>query len=168
MFDLSKFMIGPETESQKSDLEVLPAQEADKTEPAGDMEEPQSPQWSDNDLQSWPDEDLQVPNISNTLPQQTEKLPVQNLPDKIPVCPTESDTEPEPEPEREKYFKNCDKTEDNFVPHQTSEQLNEDLRSEDSYLPVSEKLFSPVEVLRGGESSVKPPSSLSSPELLDM
>ena len=72
-------MIGPESESQKSDLEVLPAQETDKTEPAGDMEEPQSPQWSDNDLQSWPDEDLQVPNISNTLPQQTEKLPVQNL-----------------------------------------------------------------------------------------
>ena len=169
MFDLSKFMIGAGSESEKSNLEKLPApgqHEEEKTDPGEDIEEEEekdktelvedikkeeeeevdSPLWSDDDLQSWPGGDLQVPN-SNQLPLaedhqvNSNQLPlakdhqVQNTTEKIPVCPTESDSEYEAEPRMER--------ERNSNHDRISGHFNRDTRTEDSW---SERVFSRAEI----------------------
>ena len=155
MFDLSKFMVGTgsDEESQRSKVEILPTlrdkhdentqlqeEEKEQVEEVEEEVEVDSPEWSDNDLDSLPGGDLGVPTSSaNLLPQ-----PTPNLPDKIPICPTESDSEPERE----------------NVPPRLSELLKDNMRSEDSYLPISDRLFSP-----GEKSAVLPPSPLSSLDL---
>ena len=155
MFDLSKFMIGAGSESEKSNLEILPApelHEEEKTDPGEEIEEEEekdktelvedireeeeevdSPLWSDDDLQSWPGGDLQVPN-SNQLPLAKDHQ-VQNTTEKIPVCPTESDSEYEAEPRI--------KRERNSNSDRISGHFNGTTRTEDSW---SEKVFSRAEI----------------------
>ena len=118
--------------------------EEEEVEEVEELEEVESPDWSDNDLDSLPGGDLGMPTSSAKLQPQ----PSPNIPDKIPICPTESDSEPE----REKIQR--------IVPPRLSELPKEELRSEDSYLPVSDRLFSP-----GEKTSVVPPSPLSSLDL---
>ena len=175
MFDLSKFMIGAGSESEKSNLEILPApelHEEEKTDPGEEIEEEEekdktelgedikeeeeaveevdSPLWSDDDLQSWPGGDLQVPN-SNQLPLAKDHQ-VQNTTEKIPVCPTESDSEYEAEPRMER--------ERNSNHDRISGHFNGDIRTEDSW---SERVFSRAEI-----PTSSPRVGLTSPGLRDV